>query len=139
MDGSTAMSIGSVETSMEREHRCKSQSYGARRQNMGTTMEQSGAVKSAFSAWTAWSRHRERLKLRLLGVGMSAFAAWLLWEGGGPWPVAVGVGVIEHWSREVMRKYEKDTGAIPDWITAVNLLANVTAAGLLITGLILTR
>ena len=102
-------------------------------------MEQSGAVKSAFSAWTTWAWHRERLKLRLLGVGMSAFAAWLLWEGGGPWPVAVGVGVIEHWSREVMRKYEKDTGAIPDWITAVNLLANVAAAGLLITGFILTR
>ena len=73
------------------------------------------------------------------GVAMSAFAAWLLWKGGGPWPVAVGVGVIEHWSREVMRKYEKDTGAIPDWVTAVNLLANVAAAGLLLTGFILTR
>ena len=64
---------------------------------------------------------------------------WLLWEGGGPWPVAVDVGVIEHWSREVMRKYEKDTGAIPDWVTAVNLIANVAAAGLLLTGFILAR
>ena len=102
-------------------------------------MTQPGAVRSAFSGWKAWSWHRGRLKLRLLGVGMSAFAAWLLWEGGGPWPVAVGVGVIEHWSREVMRKYEKDTGAIPDWVTGVNLLANVAAAGLLIAGFILTR
>ena len=55
-------------------------------------MAQPGAVKSTFSAWTTWARHRKRLKLRLLGVGMSAFAAWLLWQGGGPWPVAVGVG-----------------------------------------------
>ena len=102
-------------------------------------MAQPGAVKSTFSAWTTWARHRKRLKLRLLGVGMSAFAAWLLWQGGGPWLVAVGVGVIEHWSREVMRKYEKDTGAIPDWITAMNLLANVAAAGLLVTGFVLTR
>ena len=38
-----------------------------------------------------------------------------------------------------MRKYEKDSGAIPDWITAVNLLANVAAAGLLVTGFVLTR
>ena len=38
-----------------------------------------------------------------------------------------------------MRKYEKDTGAIPDRITAVILLANVAAAGLLITGFILIR
>ena len=102
-------------------------------------MTQPGAVKSAFSGWKAWASHRERLKLRLLGVGMSALAAWLLWKGGGPWPVAVGVGVIEHWSREVMRKYEKDTGAIPDWVTGVNLLANAAAAGLLVTGFILTR
>ena len=102
-------------------------------------MTQPGAFQSTFSAWATWASHRERLKLRLLGVGMSAFAAWLLWKGGGPWPVAVGVGVIEHWSREVMRKYEKDTGAIPDWVTGVNLLANVAAAGLLITGFILTR
>ena len=102
-------------------------------------MEQPGTVKSTFSAWIAWSRHRERFKLRLLGVGMSAFAAWLLWEGGGPWPVAVGAGVIEHWSREAMRKYEKDPGAIPDWITAVNLLANVAAAGLLVIGFVLAR
>ena len=102
-------------------------------------MTQPGAFQSTFSAWATWASHRERLKLRLLGVGMSAFAAWLLWEGGGPWPVAVGVGVIEHWSREVMRKYEKDTGAIPDWVTGVNLLANVAAAGLLVTGFILTR
>ena len=102
-------------------------------------MTQPGAFQRAFSGWKAWSWHRERLKLRLLGVGMSALAAWLLWKGGGPWPVAVGVGVIEHWSREVMRKYEKDTGAIPDWVTGVNLLANVAAAGLLITGFILTR
>ena len=48
-------------------------------------------------------------------------------------------GVIEHWSREVMRKYEKDTGAIPDRTTAVNPLANVAAAGLLVTGFVLTR
>ena len=48
-------------------------------------------------------------------------------------------GVIEHWSREAMRKYEKDPGAIPDWVTAVNLLANVAAAGLLVTGFVLTR
>ena len=38
-----------------------------------------------------------------------------------------------------MRKYEKDAGAIPDWITAVNLLVNVAAAGLLVTGFVLTR
>ena len=38
-----------------------------------------------------------------------------------------------------MRKYGKDTGAIPDRTTTVNLLANVAAAGLLVTGLVLTR
>ena len=38
-----------------------------------------------------------------------------------------------------MRKYEKDTGAIPDRTTAVNPLANVAAAGLLVTGFVLTR
>ena len=102
-------------------------------------MTRPGAFRSAFAGWTAWASHRERLKPRLPGVAMSAFAAWLLREGGGPWPVAVGVGVIEHRSREVMRKYGKDTGAIPDRVTAVNLLAYVAAAGSLVTGFILAR
>ena len=64
--------------------------------------------------------------------------ALLVWNKAVPRSSAA-LGVIEHWSREAMRKYEKDTGAIPDRVTGVNLLANVAAAGLLVAGFILAR
>ena len=91
-----------------------------------------------------------------LGIILSVVAVWLLSDDGWLWLVAAAVALLEFWSYGIMHNHavesakehpgykggfydfnHRDLGAVPNWITVVNMVGFVAAVVLLVVGFVL--